>query len=231
MKNCTTEKAPVFQHPVSAKVNADNALPATSSKISEKAMEYLDVKLDSHREIIMRDRLTGEFIDRDKSTETTIEIMVEITIRGLRQSFLVVGRIEDKKYDREKLAAQLRAAALEWLPQRRIFDLFRRTEIDLKADSSETVETSATIEIAQTTADFFEDQAKIGNEASSYLKDILEEMQEMIQSPNEYRHQLQRGIWFLESCLRVSGNSFMHGWCSEKLSRMRSGLTDLLTVC
>lgn len=172
--------------------------------------------------------MTGEFIERDKSTETTIEIMVEITIRGLRQDFLVVGRIEDRKYDRETLAAKLRVAVLEWLPQRRIYDLFRRTEIDLKADSSETVETSATIEIDQTTADFFEAQAKIGNEASSYLENILEEMQEMIQSPNEYRHQLQRGISFLESSLRVSGNSFMHGWCSEKLSRMRSGLTDLL---
>lgn len=77
-------------------------------------LEPVRIRFQLESEILQFDRWSGQIVARDKATETLVEIGATIEFRNLTQGFVVVGRIEEKGFNVQKLGAMVRAAVVGW---------------------------------------------------------------------------------------------------------------------
>jgi len=177
-----------------------------------------------HTEIPKIDSATGKYLDRGKTTNTSIQLSTEIFIRGLYQGIPLIGHIEKPAYAIEKLAAKVRAATLKELSNKWIYDLFTTTEFHLNTRSQEFVELEAEIQIDQDYADKLEAQARRGNETIKCLRTTLKDLEDLVTGrPSDNRHEINEKLSFLDRCSDAQSGFPSTGATCE----IRSCLTEL----
>ena len=139
-----------------------------------RTYEPVRIKFGQAREIFRRDLLSGEFFDRNEATDTIILLGATLDRRGLSQGFEVQGSIQQKLFDKEKLAVKVRAAVVAGLPERAVIDLFRPTEIVVTPESPELDLWEADSQLDDLHAPCLEEQAKAGNAAQKERSQAIE---------------------------------------------------------
>jgi hypothetical protein len=186
------------------------------------------VKFHASHEVSQTDRYTGRVIDRDKQTETHVNFVAEVELRGIAQGFVVSGFTVQRGCDTEKLAGKLRAAVIAGLPNGVALDLFRPTEISVKPDAPELDVYEAESAIDSRICDAFERQGRVGNEAVKQWQKSIQEMKTGLDDGYHYhRSEIRDAFMFFERCNSASWQGMMYSWCEEKLGRIRSGFTTL----
>jgi hypothetical protein len=194
---------------------------------TERTYEPVKLRFGHYREVFQRDRYSGESVYGDKATETHILLDVDINIRVLEQGVEVEGIIEGKDFDKDKLAAKVRAALVAGLPKRCVYDLYRLHEIRVRKDDPELPEAEAESTVDDLVAPEFEEQARAGNQAIADLELAIEDITDGLKF--DERRRVQNGLMFLESFHQANNCGHMFAWCQEKLSGIRRGISDLGT--
>ena len=194
---------------------------------SELVMELVKVKFGHAWEISQTDDYTRQVVPKEEVTETVVWMDCEIELRGLSQGFAVIGRIREKDFDTERLAAKVRAAVLIALRKRRIWDLFKPSEIIVAKADAENSTNEAEGEIDNLAGDKYEGQAKIGNAAWKRWKAAIEQAQEALRFPQHSKSELSAAISCVDRCTQAASIGLMGGWCAEKMAYLRSGMADL----
>jgi hypothetical protein len=198
------------------------------SGLAPLKLEPVRIRFQLESEILQFDRWSGQIVARDKATETLVEIGATLEFRNLTQGFVVVGRIEEKGFNVQKLGAMVRAAVVAGLPKRLLWDFWRRAEVLVKVGGPELPAFEGESQIDDVVAPSLEAQAKLGSEATREWRAAIERMIEGLSGGFQYnRHEIMDGLLYLEWCHRSANNGLMGGWCEEKLGRIRSGLSDL----
>jgi hypothetical protein len=178
---------------------------------------------ESSQELLQKDWATGKVLERSKMIKTIVKCRVVISIRGLHQGFFLEGQIQKSAFEVEKLAAQIREAALRKLSDGLIFNLFEETEIYLNENDPEYPGLEAEIQIDKNYAGSLEAQAKIGNKTISHLKNVLKELEDLVTGiPSHYQYEINQKLLFLDMCSRSQGDG------NGKIFGIRECVADLI---
>jgi hypothetical protein len=195
---------------------------------SVRTYEPVRIKFGQAREIFQKDCLSGRTIDRDEATETIILLGATLDLRGLSQGFEVRGIIEQKSYDKEKLAAKVRAAVVAGLPKRAVIHFFRPTEIVVTPENPELDAWEKESQLDDLNAPCMEEQAKAGNAAEKEWREAIDEIVEGLGEGYDFnRGKIQDAMTFFERCHGAANNGTNGGWCEEKLGDIRRDIAKL----
>jgi hypothetical protein len=190
-------------------------------------METMHLTFHIEREHSEVDWQTGAFVPRKGSQKTLLSMLCEVEVRKLRQGFLVEGVIDRGQFDIETLGEIIRAAVVDWVPKRRIWNLFTPTRIAVHIDDPGMPAYESEVAVSEDIATHFEEQARIGNSATEYLKKTLKELDEAVDDVVYYRQTISRGIGMLSQFSSASADGMMGAWRAEKLGLIRLGFESL----
>ena len=206
-------------------MNADSGKP---ERVFIKSFEPVKIKFERSREVSQFNQFTGESVDRDKATETWIILDAVLEFRGFRQRFEVLGKIEQRGFDKDKLWRKVKAAVSTGLRSRVVWDFYALPEVPVKADDPELDADEAEGELDDIIATRLEEQAKNNDEAMKEWKAAIDEMTRYLSDGPKYHiRELREAFGFVESCTQVSRQGQMYGWHQEKLARVRRALDDI----